>query len=168
MKFWVLGLALVLAPLQSPASAQDECPSGRPFRLIPTIAPVVGQSPMWVTTGSGPIVWEGSNHPAPVVWIRDRAVKGPAFLSGKDRAGTGKARFATTLYGLPEERFKLDLLGVKPTAVKEVDLQRYTFHRTYVWFPAAACYEITARVGQQQSMIYLSVGPREEPRKAKR
>lgn len=165
MSFWVLGIALAAATLPSLASAQDECPSGRPFRLIPAITPVIGQSPLWVTTGGGPIGWEGPNNPAPVVWVRDRGVKGPAFLSGKASGGPAKARFATTLYGLPDERFKLDLMGVKPAAVKEADLARYSFHRTYVWFPAPGCYEVTARVGQQQSVIYLRVDPRAETRK---
>lgn len=162
MKLWALGLGLFLVTVPSLGNAQEDCPSGRPSRLIPTINPALGQSPMWVVIGSGPIPWKGSNHPVQALWIRDVAVKGPAFLSGTVRAGKAKASFATALYGLPGERFKLDELGEKPRLVKEADLRRYSFHRTYVWFPTPGCYEITARVGRQVSVIYLSVTPAAE------
>lgn len=157
MKIWVFGVAFALATTASPVHAQGDCPSGRPSRLVSTITPVLGQSPLWITTGSGPIAWEGSKDPVQVLVVRDVAVKGPAFLSGKQRTGAAKVRFAFAALGLPNERIKLDDLGIKPTAVKEVDLQKYAFHRMFIWFPEPSCYEITARVGRAQSLIYLNV-----------
>lgn len=161
MKSWALGIALLGLAAASPASAQDECPSGRPVRLIPTLNPVIGQSPVWMTagqtTGTKPIAWQGSNHPVQILWIRDLAVKGPVVLTGKIRGGKEKVTFAKVLYGLPLDRFKFDQLGDKPANVKEADLKRYAFHRTYVWFPMAGCYEVTARVGTQQSVLSFKV-----------
>jgi hypothetical protein len=160
MKIWVFDVALALATTVSLLHAQGDCSSGRPFRLIPTITPVVGQSPLWMTTGSGPIAWEGPKDPVQVLVVRDVAVKGPAFLSGKQRTGAAKARFAFASLGLHDERIKLDDLGFKPATVKEGDLQKYAFHRMFIWFPEPSCYEITARVGRQQSLIYLNVAPK--------
>lgn len=160
MKIWVFGLALGLAMTASAVRAQGDCPSGRLFRLIPTIAPVLGQSPLWITTGTGPIAWEGSNNPVQVLLVRDVAVKGAAFVSGKQRTGAVKARFAFASLGLPSDQIKLDEFGIKPGTVKDADLQKYAFHRMYIWFPEASCYEITARVGRAQSLIYLNVAPK--------
>jgi hypothetical protein len=149
----------MLAPA-SLGQPQQECSSGKPLRLIKTINPVVGQSPVWVTTGAAtgtkPILWEGSNNPVQVLWIRDLAVKGPALLSGTLAGGKAKATFAKAALGLPTDRFKFDALGDKPESVKDDDLRRYAFHRTYVWFPEPGCYEFTARVGSQQSVIRLA------------
>jgi hypothetical protein len=62
--------------------------------------------------------------------------------------------------GVREERFKLDQIGIKPGKVTPQDLQKYSFHRTNVWFSEPGCYELTARVGKQQSVIVVKVeGP---------
>lgn len=161
MKIWVFGVALALAMTASPVYAQSDCPSGRPSRLIPSITPVVGQSPLWITTGSGPVAWESAKDPVQVLVVRNVAVKGPAFLSAKPRAGTAKVRFAFASLGLPVERIKLDDLGIKPSTVKDAELKKYAFHRMFIWFPEPNCYEITARVGREQSLIYLNVAPKD-------
>lgn len=156
---WVLGITLLATT--APADMQDPCSAGRPARIIPNVVPALGQSPMWAATGGKPIDWEGPAAPTRVLWLRDVAVKGAAFLSGKlsGKESTGAARFATSLYGNREPRLRLDHLGVKPTGIKDADLQKYAFHWTFVWFPSQGCYEITGRVGSQQSVIYLNVAP---------
>jgi hypothetical protein len=157
MKPW----ALVVVPLAfmppSASRAQESCPSEKTFRLISTLNPVVGKTPLWVTTGSGALAWTGSNNPIQALWIRDLAAKGPAILGGKLKGGKATARFARVALGIPEERFKFDLLGEQPSTVKPADLQKYSFHRTFIWFPEPGCYEMTARVGPQQAVIYLNV-----------
>lgn len=158
MQRWVFGVALMLVAVASPVRAQDTCPPSKAFRLISSITPVIGKSPLWVTTGSAAIPWDGPNNPIQALWIRDLAAKGPAILGGKLKGGTAPARFARAALGMPEERFKFDLMGEKPSSVKPDDLQKYSFHRTFIWFPAAGCYEMTARVGPVQSIIYLNVG----------
>jgi hypothetical protein len=157
MNSLVLGLTLLAAT--SVAAAPEECPSGRPVRVIPNVVPALGQSPLWAATGGRPIAWEGPNEPARVLWLRDLAVKGPAFLSGKARTGRAKPGFARSMYANREARFKLDDLGDKPKGVKDADLLKYAFHWTLVWFPEPGCYEITARVGREQSVIHLEVAP---------
>lgn len=159
---WVLGITLLATP-SAPADMQDPCPAGRPARIISNVVPVIGQSPMWAATGGKPIDWEGPTTPARVLWLRDVAVKGAAFLSGKpsgkESATAAKVGFATSLYGSREQRLKLDHIGVRPTGIKDADLQKYAFHWTFIWFPSPGCYEITGRVGSQQSVIYLNVVP---------
>jgi hypothetical protein len=158
MTLWVLGLTLLAAPA-TVAGSPEECPSGKPVRVLPSVVPALGQSPVWAATGGRPLAWEGPNHEVRVLWLRDVAVKGAGFLSGKARTGRAKVTFATSLYGNREGRFKLDGLGDKPKGVKEADLKKFAFHWTFVWFPEPGCYEITARVGREQSLIYLDVAP---------
>jgi len=159
---WVLGLT-VLAATSAPARMQDSCPAGRPTRIISNLVPVLGQSPMWAATGGKSIDWEGPSMPSRVLWLRDVNVKGPAFLSGKlsskESAAAAKVGFATSLYAAREQRIKLDHIGVKPGGIKEADLRKFVFNWTFVWFPSPGCYEITARVGSAQSVIYLKVAP---------
>jgi hypothetical protein len=45
------------------------------------------------------------------------------------------------------------------TGLNDTDLRTYAFNWTFVWFPSPGCYEIAARVGSQQSVIYLKVAP---------
>ena len=159
---WVLGITLVAT---APASAhmQDPCAARRTTRIISNLVPVVGQSPMWAATGGKPIDWEGSSTPARVLWLRDVAVKGAAFLSGKlsgtESKAPAKVDFGTSLYGAREQKIKLDHIGVVPKGIKDADLRKYAFNWTFVWFPSPGCYEITSRVGSQQSVIHLKVAP---------
>ena len=159
---WLLGITLVAAG-SAPAHLQDPCAAGRTTRLVSNLIPVVGRSPMWAATGGTPIDWEGSSTPARVLWLRDVAVNGAAFLSaklsGKESTAAAKVGFATSLYGAREPKFKLDHIGVVPKGIKDADLRKYAFNWTFVWFPSPGCYEITARVGSQQSVIYLKVAP---------
>ncbi|MGH9330437.1 MAG: hypothetical protein ACRD09_08345 [Vicinamibacterales bacterium] len=158
MTLWVLGFTL-LAAATTVSDSPEECPSGKPVRVLPSVIPVLGQSPIWAATGGKPLAWDGSNQPVRVLWLRDVAVRGAAQLSGKARTGRARATFAASMYANQEMRFKLDGLGDRPKGIKEADLQKYAFHWTFVWFPEPGCYEITARVGSQQSLIYLAVTP---------
>jgi hypothetical protein len=160
---WVLGLAL-LTTIPAPADMQDPCAAGRPTRLITNLVPVLGQSPIWAATGGKPLEWAGPGEPTRVLWLRDVKVMGAAFLSaklsGKQAAPAAtKVGFATSLYANREPRIKLDHIGAKPPGIKDADLQKYAFNWTFIWFPSAGCYEITGRVGSQQSLVYLKVVP---------
>lgn len=157
-----LVLYSVLVVLLSPLAglAQDECPSPKPTRLLSAITPVIGQSPMWATTGTGPITWKGPNTPVVVVWVRDLSVPGQGALTGQRRgAPTAKVRFQTfgSTLGVKQERYVLDQLGSKPPKISQEDLRKYSFHQTEVWFPEPGCYDITARVGKQQAVIVLNI-----------
>jgi hypothetical protein len=85
------------------------------------------------------------------------------LLNGQRQgAATVKVKFSApgSTLGVREERFKLDQIGIKPGKVTPQDLQKYSFHRTNVWFSEPGCYELTARVGKQQSVIVVKVeGP---------
>lgn len=156
---WVLGIALLTTP--APAGGQDPCPAGRPTRLVANVIPAIGQSPIWAATGGKPIAWEGPTTPVRVLWLRDVAVNGPAFLSGRLSAEptTANAAFATSMYGARQARLTLDHIGDKPAGIKDADLRKYAFHWTFIWFPRPGCYAITGSVGTRRSVVYLNVAP---------
>jgi hypothetical protein len=161
MNRWVLGGVLLL--VSTATSAQQPCVPAKSRQLVQSLTPVTGQSPMWVTTGTGPPVWKGPNDPLTFLWIRDVSVAGSALINGQRQgAATVKVKFSApgSTLGVREERFKLDQIGIKPGKVTPQDLQKYSFHRTNVWFSEPGCYELTARVGKQQSVIVVKVeGP---------
>jgi hypothetical protein len=156
----VLGVALLAAVptfVSAQAGTPADCPVGKPVKVLPSVIPAIGQSPFWAATGGKPVAWGGPGEPVRVLWLRDVAVKGATLLSGKARTGSARPTFAASMYGNRELRFKLDGLGEKPKGVKDADLLKFAFHWTFVWFPEAGCYEIAARVGSQQSLIYFDV-----------
>lgn len=160
MRCWVLGAVLLAASGATSVSAQDDCAVGSAKPMVSAITPVVGQSPLWATTGIGAIAWAGPDKPVGVLWVRDLSVVGPGFITGQLKGTPAtKVRFTTrgSTLGVKEERYRFDGLGMKPAKVTQADLQKYGFYQTDVWFPAAGCYEITGRVGRQQSVIYFRV-----------
>lgn len=157
MKLGVLGAALLLLTTGIPAAGQDDCPSTSPVRLISNITPALGQSPLWVAAGGKPLKWRGPSVPVKLLWIRDGRAKGPAWISGKARTGTGKVTFSRAYYGLPIDRLPLDEMGEKIEGIRDNDLKRFVFYWAFVFFPAPGCYEITGRIGRQQAVIYLRV-----------
>jgi hypothetical protein len=141
---------------------QDPCASGRPVRLVSNVIPALGQSPIWAATGGKPLAWEGPSTPVRVLWLRDVTVRGPGFLSAAPAGKGAKApspTFATSMYGSRQTRLTLDQIGDKPTGIKDVDLKKYAFHWTFMWFPSPGCYAITGSVGTRKSVIYLNVAP---------
>ena len=160
MTLWILGLALLTAT-QSPAASQDPCSTGRAVRVVSSVIPALGQSPIWAATGGKPLVWENATTPIRVLWLRDVTAKGPGFLTAppavKQAKGTAGVTLATSMYGSRQQRLTLDPIGDKPTGVKDVDLKKYAFHWTFMWFPSPGCYPITGSVGSQKSIIHLNV-----------
>jgi hypothetical protein len=160
MILWILGLALLTVP--ATADMQDPCAPGRPVRLVSNVIPALGQGPIWAATGGKPLAWEGASTPVRVLWLRDVTARGPGLLSGapvgKDAKAPGPT-FATSMYGSRQARLTLDQIGDKPAGIKDVDLKKYAFHWTFVWFPSPGCYAITGSVGNRKSVIYLQVAP---------
>lgn len=159
MKLGVLGGALFLLTTAVPATGQDDCPTGSPTRLVSNITPVIGQSPLWVAAGDKPFKWKGPNNPVKLLWLRDVTAKGPAWITGKARTGTGKASFSRALYGLPTEKLPLDAMGERIDGIKEADMKRFAFYWVFVFFSTPGCYEITGRIGRQPAVIYLRSAP---------
>lgn len=155
-------VAFVMAVALHAAGQTADCPASKLRPLIPAIAPVLGDSPLWVTAGRGPTVWPGADKPIDLLLVRDRAVAGAAIVAGKHRASGGTARFGRpgTTAGLWEERYRLDQAGTKPRAATPEDLERYSFHAAEGVFPEPGCYEITGRVGPQQVTIFLNLEKR--------
>ena len=166
MNRWAIGGLLAVcvvagSELAAPARAQEKCPMLRPATLVRGVWRVVGEGPAWIGASSWPPAWVGQDQALPLMVARDVSVSGTLIVSGRNReSGTAirLGKSGSTLR-LREERLTLDPLGVKPPGVAAADLQRYSFHPVDAWFPAAGCYEITARVGRAQAVVYLDVQP---------
>lgn len=161
MNTWVVGcgLSVLLAGSRAAVFPPQDCPVGRPTVLTKAVAAAVGQSPLWVVIGRGPVKWVGPNDPVQLLWVLDGQARGQAFVTGKHRKTGAVLRFTKfgDRLGERQARYTLQLLGYKPKQATAEDLQRYGFDLIYAWFPEPGCYEISGRVGRQQSTIYLEV-----------
>ena len=162
MKVGSVGAALVLTGLVvvSPSYGQEACLMGSPETLVRNFNRVLGDGPLWVAVSGDALGnWEGRNEGMPVIWVRDYEISGAVLISGANRESGEAARFAESTVGLSNrnERHRLGNIGYQPDNVSQAALRRYSFHRGAVFFPEPGCYEITARVGRENAMIFVNV-----------
>ena len=168
MKCRVLGALFLAMGVATGVAAQEECPTGKPTVLLKAISPVLGEGPIWATTGAATVDWVDAEKPVGVLWVRDLSITGPALLTGQLRGKPDvRVLFAErgSTLGVKQPKFTLTGLGLKPPKASLADVQKYAFHQTDVWFPSTGCYEITGRVGKTPATLYLQVEVKKEPAK---
>jgi hypothetical protein len=140
--------------------SQEDCPTGRASVLTRSITPVFGKGPLWVTPGPGPIKWSTPNDPVELMWVRDRTVPGQAVVTGAHRVSGAKVKFTRFGSRLSAriDRLTLDNVGRRPKLATDKDVNLYIFEQVDGYFPEPGCYEMSGRVGRQQTTIYLRVG----------
>lgn len=152
-------LVLLVALAAAPADAQD-CTSSKPVVVSGAVPKAIGKSPIWVTAESIPIKWTDAGTPVQLIWLIDAAAREPIMVSGKHRSSGAPIKFSAIgdRVGKREVRWRLNPLGFKPTNAKPQDLKKYSFDRTFGWFPAAGCYEIKGQARNQETIILVQVG----------
>ena len=156
MRYATLGCGLLLLLVAWPAGAQ-ECPTGKPTLLTRALPRALGPGPLWVMAESWPIKWKASGAPVQLIWVIDASVPGQAIVMGKHRESGLPIRFTAfgDTLGERQLRHQIDPFGYKPSLARPEDFTKYSFDRSYVWFPEPGCYELTGRVGRQQATIHL-------------
>ncbi|MBI2833093.1 MAG: hypothetical protein HYX76_01530 [Acidobacteria bacterium] len=154
-----LGVFVLIGLIVGGRTPDDRCAATRTFVLTRAITPVIGQSPIWVTAGRGPLVWPGADKAIELLIVRDRAVPGLALIVGRNRQTGVPVKFTKTgsTLGIRNEKFQLDAIGLKPRTATAPDFNRYTFHTADLWVGGEGCYELVARVGRQMATMYLQV-----------
>lgn len=152
-------LVTVVALAAVPAGRQD-CTSGKPAIVSGAVPRALGKSPFWLTAESFPIKWTDPDAPVQLIWIIDAAAREPYYVSGKHRASGAPMKFTKVgdRVGMRQVRWRLDPLGLKPAQAKPQDLEKFSFDRTYAWFPSAGCYEIRGQARNQETIILVQVG----------
>ena len=159
MTRWILACACLLTiPLVADIPAAAPCPQSKMSLVVQSLPAAYGVSPMWLSASS-PLTWTGSRDPFSVMWIRDRAAPGLAVVSGRDRASGARAQFGrpASILRSRTERYQLGWTGTRPPKVATVDLERFVFEPTDLWFPEPGCFEIVAQVGLAKSVFFLEV-----------
>jgi hypothetical protein len=151
-----LVVTLLIAPAAGPAHAQD-CATGKPATISAAVPRAIGTRPAWMTAESLPIKWTAAATPVQLIWIVDTTVRGPVLISGKHRDSGAPVKFTRLgdIVGKKELRRPLDRLGYQPSQAKPQDFEKYFFDRMFGWFPAAGCYEMTARIGTKETKIFV-------------
>lgn len=128
-------------------------------RLLPeVVAPMAGQSPIWLVTGASPGsgLWIQSECGVKTLWVVARGVEGHLTVQGKRLDGPGDVTFRTS----QAEQSSVLIIpaaaldrGVRPDGASPEILERYAFWPSLVFYTSVGCWELTARIGDQQVRI---------------
>jgi hypothetical protein len=134
---------------------------GKPALLTGAVPRALGKGPVWMTAEALPVKWADAGTPVQLIWLVDAEARGAVMVSGKHRDSGAPVRFTKLgdRVGRKEPRYRLDPLGYKPSYAKQQDFRKYSFDRTFGWFPGPGCYEITGQIGKRESKIFVQVGP---------
>ena len=151
-------VSLVVMPAAAPAVPQD-CGAEKPSIVSGAVPKAIGKGPVWLTAESIPIKWKDAGTPVQLIWMSDATARGPVYVTGKHRDTGAQVKFTKLgdIVGKREVRWRLDPLGYQPSQAKPADYKKYNFDRTYGWFPATGCYEITGQIGTQKGSMFLQV-----------
>ena len=152
------GLALLVPPSTAQSGpAEARCPA-TPLedRLPSVIAPMAGRHPVWLVNASRH-TWRGPDVRIKTAWVVARDALGDLVLRGRQRDGTGVLGFqrgehAPLIYGeLVLARSSM------PRAAATGAEQHYAFVVLSMVYPAPGCWELTARLGEAEVQIIVSL-----------
>ncbi len=168
---------LVTATPMPTGQASSSCPvSPSQTNLRPDLAALAGQSPLWLTIGTGRLRWTElpvSLPPFPgrmdkIIWTVETQVKGDLRITGQQLDGSGRLLFARTakqqvgnngqLIGSTFSEQPSDV-WVIPAAEKGVDISPPGFqdHGVLVYYPHPGCYQYTATILEHAVQITIQV-----------
>ena len=151
----VIGIAFAVAlsygcTLLRHDSIDTRCPATPKTLRLPSIAPAIGSSPVWMT-GDSLGCWCGE-HPYKAAWIVERGHSGSLIVRGQDLFGAGRVTFP----GQPDDRnsvFEVDDATSRSSAIPgsatKDELDRFAFHNGYVAYSHPGCYRLIATLGDQ-------------------
>lgn len=168
----------LVAPTTSPPGQSSfSCPvSPSQTNLRPDLSALAGESPLWLTIGTGRLSWTElpvSLPPYPgridkTIWTLEERVKGELHITGKQLNGSGILLFARTAKQQLDERGQV--LGglfdeppvdswVIPSAERGSDNSPPGFqdHGVLVYYPHPGCYQYTATIAGRTVQISIDV-----------
>ncbi len=176
------GIAERIVPVATPTTSPTgqssfSCPvSPSQTDLRPDLAALAGESPLWLTIGTGRLRWAElpvSLPPYPgrmdkTIWTLEKRVEGDLRITGKQLDGNGLLLFARTAKQQVNE--KGQILGslfdeppadawVIPSAEQGTDNSPPGFqdHGVLVYYPHPGCYQYTATIAKHTVQIAIEV-----------
>lgn len=150
---------LTLAVLWTSPTSLLGCPADSRQDLLPgVVAPMIGESPVWLVDGTygrwlGP---EGVKS----IWVLRGTSHGTLKVRGRRIDGTETVEFRAHLTDTPSKELVITepaKQSMTPSGASATIMQNYLFVSSYIGFPIAGCWELTAEVGGARRQIILRV-----------
>lgn len=157
---------LVLAACANPDQQQAfECPTTPLEDRLPTvIAPMAGSEPIWLVDASFGH-WLAEEKRVTVIWVLSRPVGDQLVVRGRRLDEPIALQFQDPTDEKPTERLVIPNPGkrsVIPGGSTREILGQYAFVMTHVIYPSPGCWEITARLGDDERRIVVEVTEQRE------
>lgn len=156
-----LGAVLVALPSAAQSTPPEATCAATPLedRLPSIIAPMAGQHPVWLVGGSFGR-WYGSTELVKSVWVLARDVPGDLVLRGHQRDGDGILRFQDGVDASPVDTLVVagpNRRSVVPGGASREIMQDYAFYPMYLIYPSPGCWEVNARLGDEEVQIVVEL-----------
>ncbi len=129
-------------------------------RLPSVVAAMAGREPIWLVDGSFGR-WSTGDRLVKSVWVLSRRAPGRLVVTGRRLEDRVPMLFQNGTAGAATERLVIDdpaAAGVVPGGATPEILERYTFVMSYLIYAGPGCWEIDARLGDQERRIVVEVG----------
>lgn len=150
---------LTLVVLWSSPASRLACTADAREDLLPgVIAPMLGRSPVWLVDGTNGR-WFGSAG-VKSIWVLEGKPQATLTVTGKRVDGIGTVEFQTKPSGPSTTELVIMQPGKQsmiPGGASAAVMEKYAFVSSYISYPAAGCWELTAEVGGTIRKIVLRV-----------
>jgi hypothetical protein len=134
----------------------DGCVATPAVNVLSVVGPMVGTDPVWIVDGHSRDI----GGPSKTLWVVARTVDGPLRVTGRRLDGAGVLSFQDG-YQRPITR---ELVfenpakqSVRPGGASAEVMRAYAFLPSYVIYPAAGCWEFTARLGSKEARFTIDL-----------
>lgn len=152
-----IGLLALVIVVPAIAGAQEQADRGATVADSCAATPVLGDLPVGIraTSGEFPVWmrdngggrWAGGEAKVSTLWMVLRRLHGDLVVTGRRLDGPGHARFQREFQNATDSLViaAADRQGVNPGTVSPRTMRQFSFHPSYVIYPAPGCWELTAR-----------------------
>ncbi len=151
--FAFVGLSHVTAV----GSVISRCEATTAEKSLQVVGPMAGRRPVWLVDASA---GKWSPRPAKTLWVLAREGAGRLHVTGRRLDGPGVASFMDGFDAAPASTLAISdpwTRSVIPEGASTDVLKLYSFQPSYVLYPSPGCWELNARLGDDEASIVLEL-----------
>ena len=145
---------------QHPVRRTEDC---RTTPTVDLIAPMAGETPLWLVTAFGP--WSSPDAPQNLYWVVQRDHSGDLVVTGHRIEGPGRARFKAGVEAPVSDQLVIPNAqshAMIPGGATSEVLSRYSFRGGYAFFSVPGCWELAATLGEVERRFVVGLSQAED------
>jgi len=154
----VVMFALIgISQVRAVGSVSSRCAATTAEKSLQVVGPMLGRRPIWLVEASA---GKWSPRPAKTLWVLSREVAGSLRVTGRRLDGPGVASFKDGVDAAPASTLAISdpwTRSVTPGGASPDVLKAYSFQPSYVLYPSPGCWELNARLGDDEASIVLEL-----------